>query len=213
MNIKRLFPDIGVDIPSWFFHGLRAIDKDFYLIKHSFRVLWDDIINEYEGPLDDPRYCINKNHGTINFGFVLTDNTGKPLEDGSFHLWRYCWPHGWAHIIKIEDTHEKYLRLLLKRLYLQAKITDKYGFKAYSRKRRDEEEEEDLIKQKDKDSLFQAFQEENDWLLRKAKENYLSGKIAPTNPTKETIVSYPNQTNRTKTLRPLEDHEGGLVVE
>ena len=43
-------------------------------------------------------------------------------------------------------------------------------------------------------------------------ENFDRGVVAPTNPEKETIVSYGGQTNRSKIVRPLDDEEGGLIV-
>jgi hypothetical protein len=202
----------GIDLPSWFQDDLKSIDDKLFLVYHPYKVLWDDIINQYEGNLDDPRFTIHKEHGTLNFGFVLTDGQGYPTPDNTWHVWRLCIPHGWAHVIQVQDNHEEYLKLLVKRLHLQARFTDRYGFKAWGHHMDDEAEEQREKKQLDQEDLFGAFQKENDWLLKRAQENYMSGKIAPTNPQKQSIISYPGQVNRTATSRPLDDEEGGLYV-
>ena len=202
----------GLDLPSWFEDGLKSIDSKLEIIYHPYRVMWDDIINEYSGSIEDPRYTIHQEFGEENWGWVLTNGDGSPIPENSWHIWRRCDPQGWAQVIQIEDEHGFYLHLVLKRLNLQARFTDKYGHRAWSRRLDDEHTGEAAIQQKDKEYLFQAFQEENTWLLRKAKENFHRGKVAPTNPTRESVISYPGQINRTKTVRPLEDREGGLVI-
>lgn len=207
---KKFHP--GLDLPSWFWHNLKGIDKDFYLIWHPYRVLWDNIINEYEGPAEDPRYTIHKEYGELNFGWVLTDNTGRPLQENKWHLWRWCEPHGWAHILGLEDTHGYYLRLVQRRLYMQAKYTDRYGFRGWTKKLDEDQTKEQEIQRKDQEYMFQSFQEENDWLMKRAMENFDRGVVAPTNPTKDSIISYPGQRNRSRIIRPLEDREGGLIT-
>ena len=207
---KRFTP--GLDLPSWFDDGLKGIDNKLCLIYHPYRVMWDDMMNEYVGEIEDPRYTIHQEFGQENWGWVLTDGQGYPIPDHSWHIWRRCDPHGWAHIIQIEDKHGHYLHLILKRLYLQAKFTDRYGHRAWGRQVDDEHSKEAEVQQKDKESLFNAFQEENKWLLNRAKENFERGRIAPTNPTHESIVSYPGQVNRSRIVRPLDDREGGLVI-
>jgi len=208
---KKFHP--GVDLPSWFFFNLKGIDKDFYLIWHPYRVLYDNIINEYEGLLEDPRYTINKKFGETNFGFVLTDNIGRPLSDCSWHLWRYCDPFGFAHIIKIEDHHDYYLKLVQKRLYLQAKFTDRYGARAWAHKLDEDQTKEQNNQQKDREYMFKSFQEENNWLMKRAMDEFGRGNIKPTNPKYESIISYSGQRNRSRIIRPLTDKEGGLVIE
>ena len=207
---KQFHP--GADLPSWFWDNLKAIDRDFYLIWHPYRVLWDNIINTYEGSLEDPRYTIHREFGELNFGFVLTDNNKAPLADCKWHLWRWCEPHGWAHIVGIEDHHDRYLKLLQKRLYLQAKFTDRYGFRAWNHKLDDDLTAEQQIQQKDREYAFKSFQEENDWLMKRAMENFGRGHAAPTRPTKDVITSYPGQSNRSRIIRPLTDKEGGIYT-
>ena len=48
--------------------------------------------------------------------------------------------------------------------------------------------------------------------FRKAMENFEHGITAPTNPMKESIISYAGQKNRSRIIRPLDDEEGGLVL-
>lgn len=211
VRIKDLYPKLGTDLPAYFHYGLTAIDPDLHIIYHKYRVLWDDIINIYEGPLDDTRFTINQSYDYLNFGFVLTDNKGAPIQENAYHIWRKCWPHGWAHVLKLEDHDGQYLNLVLNRLYLQAKFTDRYGFKAWSRRLNDDKEKENEIREKDQRNLTDAITRENDWLLKKAGENLLSGKVQPTNPQHEAIYSYPGQANKTKTIRPLTDEEGGIL--
>jgi hypothetical protein len=190
-----------------------------------YKLLWDTIINEDEGPLEDPRYMINKNHGHMNFGFVLTNPDGSPAieetqvekmtgegKKGAWHIWRLCEPHGWAHIIKLESTDPYYLDKVLNRLHLQAEYTNKYGFHSYNRLLESLEEEEREQLQKDKEEVFNATQDENAWLMHKAKENFKSGKTAPTNPKKEVIFSASGISNRSKIVRPLSDEEGGIIT-
>jgi hypothetical protein len=174
--------------------------------------MWDSIINEYEGPLEDTRFTIHQEYGVENWGWVLTDRDGNPTPDNRWHLWRYCDPHGYAHILEIEDTHDYYLKLVVKRIYLQAKFTERYGFTAWTRRLDEEQEEEASIQRKDEQNLFNAFQEENNWLLKRAAENLERGKVNPTNPEKESIMSYSGQGHRSRVTRPLEDREGGLVI-
>ena len=173
--------------------------------------MWDDIINEYVGSMEDPRFTIHYEHGCENWGFVLTDGDGAPIPEGSWHIWRLCEP-GWAHIMKIEDKHDYYLKLLIRRLDLQARWSDKYGAKSWNRKQAVDADEIKERKQAQHQELFDAVQDENSWLMKKAMENFERGHSAPTNPTKDSIISYPNQTNRSRIVRPLDDTEGGLII-
>lgn len=207
--------DIGLDVPSFFWYDLKAIDPDFYLVFHPYKVLYDSIINNYRGELEDPRYTINNDYGQLNFGFVLTDGQGNPLEDGKWHIWRLCkGAGGWSHVLPLESTEGEYLKLVINRLHLQASWYNRYGFISYNRlmERLDDEKREKALK--DREELFNATQEENKWLVRKAMENLDRGITKPTNPIKETISSYKDQGNRSRIVRPLEDEdrESGLIV-
>jgi len=203
---------LGIDLPSEFYDELRRIDKDLYPVHHPYRVLWDSIINSDAGELEDPRYQINYNYSELNFGFVLTDSDGRPIEDGSWHVWRLCDPYGWAHVIKLESREPEYLRLVVDRLYLQACWTNRYGFLSYNRLLDSVDVEHRKKLQDDRQELFEATQDENSWLMNKAMDNFARGDTAPTNPTKDSIVSYPGQVNRSRIVRPLDDEEGGLIV-
>ena len=203
---------LGIDLPREFIEDLQSIDPDLYPVWHPYRVLWDNVINEDSGELEDPRYTVHSMYGEMNFGFVLTDGEGKPIEDGSWHIWRWCYPHGVAHIIKLESREPGYLRLFLKRMMIQAQWTNKYGFRAYNRLLDQVREEDRTQLMKDRQSLFDATQEENSWLMKRAIDNAASGHMAPTNPTKDSIISYPGQTNRSRIITPLDDTEGGLYV-
>lgn len=203
---------IGLDFPSFFIDGLKGLDKDFHLVYHNHRTLWENIMNANSGSLEDPRYTINYSYGNLNFGWVLTDNEGFPLPDNSWHLYRLCWPHGYAHILKIEDTHNYYLKLVLNRLFKQAQFTERYGARAWNHKLDDEHTEEVEQQQKDKEYMMKCFQEENDWLLRKSMESFGRGQIKPTNPTKDIIFSGRGVSNRSRIVRPLTDREGGVYV-
>ena len=203
---------LGIDLPRAFIEDLQSIDPDLYPVFHKYRVLWDNLINLYDGEMEDPRYVVNYDYGEMNFGFVLTDGEGKPLEDGSWHIWRWCHPHGVAHIIKLESREPEYLRLFLKRLFIQSQWTNKYGFRAYNRLLDQVREEDRTQLMKDRQALFDATNEENKWLIKRAIDNAASGHIDPTNPQVEQVISYPGQTNKSRIIRPMDDTEGGLYV-
>jgi hypothetical protein len=142
----------------------------------------------------------------------MRNSDGSPRVDESWHVWRHCWPYGWAHVVKVESKEPEYLALLTRRLYLQANVQEKYGDKEYRKRLEEANEEEQEKEQKKTQELFDAVQDENAWLLKAAMENFASGKVAPTNPTKDSIISYPGQENRSRIVRPLEDEEGGLII-
>ncbi len=203
----------GLDLPSWFYYDLKAIDGKLHIIYHPYRVMWDDIINQYEGPLDDSRFSIHYEHGQENWGFVLKQSgSDAPIEEASWHVWRLCEPYGWAHIVKIEAREGKYLELLTSRLNLQARFTDKYGHHAWNRKTEADTSEMQEKAQDDKDDMMDAVMKENEWLTKKARENFQRGQTAPTNPQISKIISYPGQKNKSRTVRALSDTEGGLVI-
>jgi hypothetical protein len=201
-----------VDLPAEFIHELQGIDEHFYPVWHPHQMLWDSIINEYSGNLEDPRFEIHYKHSELNFGFVLTDGSGAPLPDGEWHIWRLCRPHGWAHIIKVESKERSYCNLLAKRLWLQAQYNDRYGHTGYSRMLEEMQLADRQKAQDDKQDLMNEIQKTNSSMLNRVAQNFESGRTKPTNPTKEIITSYPGQTNKSKIIRPLDDKEGGLIL-
>jgi hypothetical protein len=189
---------------------LKSIDEKLYIVFHPFATIWDDMMNQYEGELEDPRFSIHREHGEEVWGFVTTDGDGAPIPEGAWHLWRLCEPHGWAHVVRVEDKSEEYLRLMINRLHIQSRFRDRYGDIAWNRNTRTEDEEAQIKAQDAKQEMFEAVQEENSWLTRNARDNMARGKTAPTNPTIEKVMSFPGQKKHTATSRPLEDVDVGL---
>lgn len=200
----------GIDLPSWFQDDLKAIDHKLYLIWHPYRVMWDNMMNQYEGDAENPRFTIHREHGEENWGFVLTDGKGTPLAEHAWHLWRFCEPHGWAHIVKIEDKSSEYLSLLRNRLHIQARFRDTYGDFAWNKNIKEEQDEAQIKAQDAHQEMFDAVQDENKWLTRNAMAEMERGNTAPSNPTTGQIISYPGQVNRGTIVRPLEDDDVGL---
>lgn len=211
-NYKKLQP--GIHLPSWLIDGCREIDSHLQFVWHPFEVLWDDIINQYPGSAEDPRFTIGRQDqygDELLFGWVLTDGKGRPKQDNHWHLWRLCPDAGWAHIIKFQDNTEEYLRIFLDRFHLQAQIQEKYGNHGWNKFLRAEDATIQAQKETQAVNLFKDRSDENRSLMRKAYENFLNGKISATHPTKDVISSYAGQKNRSRIIRPLTDKEGGLV--
>lgn len=191
-------------------YDLKSIDDKLYIVYHPFAMIWDDIMNQYSGELEDPRFTIHREHGEEVWGFVTTNGDGSPIPECAWHVWRLSEPHGWCHVVRIEDRSESYLRLMIERLHTQRGFRDKYGHIAWNRQWRSNEEEAQEKAQDDYQEGFEAVQKENSWLTKNARDNMSRGITAPTNPTVEKIVSYAGQKNRTATSRPLEDEDVGL---
>jgi hypothetical protein len=202
----------GVDLPYEFHLDIKAIDPKLYFVWHPFNVMYDMIMNQYTGSMEDPRFAIEEQYCQEVWGFISTDNRGRPIKDETWHIWRLCDPYGWAHVSNIATDAPEYLRLLVNRLHLQATIQAEGGDLAYNRKLREDEEAAREKEAKDKTELFDAVHKENSWLLNRAMDNFASGKTASTNPTKDIITSFPGQTNHTKIVRPITDTEGGLII-
>lgn len=202
----------GVDLPAWFLDGLKAIDVDFYPVWHKYKVMWDDIMNTDTGRLEDPRFVLQSIGSEQLWGWPLRNRDGSYELENIWHIWRISHPHGWAHIIPIEAKSGDYLKLVLDRLDMQNRANNKYGFGEYRKVLEAQKKEGEARKRATHDALFQDVQDANSGFMKKAKENMASGKFLPTNPQKESIVSYSKQGNRTKTVRNLDDSEGGLYV-
>lgn len=201
----------GIDLPSWFVDDLKSIDSKLYIVWHPYKVIWDSVMNQYEGLLVDPRFTIHREYGEENWGFVTTNGRGAPLPDRSWHIWRLCEPHGWAHVLQIESKESGYLSLLARRLHLQGRFRDRYGDIAWNKKVRADQEQAQVDALAAKQELFDAVQDENKWLMRRAMENFERGIVKPTNPQKEIISSYAGQKNRSRIIRPLDDEDVKLV--
>ena len=206
---KRLNP--GIDLPAWFIDEIKSVDPNLYFVYHPYRVIYDDFMNQYEGSMDDPRFTIGEQFGQEIWGYAVTDNKGQPVPEARWHCWRLC-EVGWAHIFDVKYLDPDYLRKLVKRLGMQKIITEREGLGAYMKFLREEREAFDAADQAVKQQQYDDFQKENRWLLDKAADNYMSGKIAPTNPVKETITSYAGQESKSRLSRPLTDEEGGLII-
>ena len=207
-DYKECIP--GKDLPSWFLDNLKSIDSKLYVVYHPFSLIWDDVINQYEGELEDPRFTIHREHGEEVWGFVMTNGRGEPIPECAWHVWRLAEPHGWTHVVRVDSKHSEYLKLMINRLHLQAEFRNRYGNIAWNRKTRDEDEEGQRKAQDAHQEMFEAVQEENSWLTRNARENMSHGIVAPTNPQKETIASFAGQSHRSSLSRPLEDEDVGL---
>jgi len=205
---KRCVP--GVDLPGWFIGDLKSIDKNLHIVWHEWRLLWDDLINQYEGLIEDPRHAINYDHGSLNFGFVLTDGKKAPIPEQKFHVWALA-DYGWYHVIDIASQNEKHLKQIVKTLNREAVLKEK-GRAAYMEAKRDAQEDAQKKRENEGVDKFQFIQNENKRLMQTARENFERGHVAPTNPMVEKIISYPGQVNRSKTVRPLDDKEAGLTT-
>ena len=200
----------GQDLPSWFMDNLKAIDEKLYIVYHPFAMIWDDLMNQYVGELEDPRFTIHREHGEECWGFVTTDGDGAPIPEGAWHVWRLCEPYGWAHVVRVESKDGDYLHLMVDRLHTQAQFRERYGDIAWNRNMDAEQSLAQKASQDAQQEGFEAVQEENSWLTRNARDNMARGITTPTNPTVEKIVSYAGQKNKTATSRPLEDSDVGL---
>lgn len=205
--------ELGVDLPATFMSRLRSIDHNFYPVFHPYAMLWDSILNEYSGLIEDPRYQIKYEYGELNFGFVLTNGQGAPSPDGHWHIWRWCEPaNGWAHIINIDSKDPEYLNLLVERIWLQAQYNEKFGNTGYQRLLESKDQERREKEMAERNDLMNEISKANAGMVARAKENFERGNTRPTNPTKEIITSFPGQQNRSKIVRPLTDEEGGLIL-
>ena len=207
---RKLVP--GLHFPTGFIEDLKAIDEHLWLVWHPYRVMYDDVMNQYTGSLEDPRFDI---HGLDNgmevWGFTPT-HQGAPIPEQKWHIWRLCWPYGWCHIAPIQANDANYLGHMAHRLHLQATTRNRYGDRAWNKKLEADEQEKFEADAKRTNDLFDAVATENKWLTKRVQENFERGIVAPTRPTKDIITSFSGQTNRTKIVRPIDDKEGGLII-
>lgn len=208
--------ELGVDLSSQFIHDLRSLDEYLYPIWHPYRILWDDLVNDYQGELMDPRYDIGVNSsrcGELVMGHILTNGQDIPTPDGNWHLWRWSEPaRSWAHVIAIESSDPTYQRLLVKRLWLQATYNDKYGNYGYQKMMEQADLDQREKIQNEKSDLMNEIGKANSGMMARVRDNFEHGRTKPTCPTKESIMSAPGLSNKSRMSRPLSDTEGGLVL-
>lgn len=206
--------EMGVDLSAHFLHDLRSLDDQLYVIWHPYQILWDDMVNDYTGSLEDPRYYIGVNSaraGELVMGHILTNGQDIPTPDGNWHVWRWCEPaSAWAHVIAIESKDQMYQQLLIRRLWLQARYNDRYGHRGYQNMMEQADLDERAKMQADKVDLMNDISKANQSMMSRVRDNFEHGRTDPTNPMKETITSYAGQLNKSKTVRPLTDKEGGI---
>ena len=213
LRLRPLRP--GLDLPCWFVDGIKGIDDNLHFVWHPFKVLYDDIINADTGSMEDPRFHIGRYPGTGEqeiWGHPLKNRDGSPAPDNAWHIWRLCRPHGWAHVLRLDQTSEPFLKFCLARLYLADQIVSKYGHRAWNMYQREEQALARQHKIDDVNQLLMDTTKENKWLMQQAMQNLERGVINPTNPTKDVITGYAGQTNHSRIERPITDREGGLVL-
>lgn len=201
----------GVDLCSGFFDDLRSIDTRLHLVWHDYKTETENVMNEYTGSAEDPRFHIHEEHSREVWGWVLRNPDNSPMVENLFHIWELH-QHGWSHVAPVLSSSPVYLSHLARRLYLQTSIITKYGMKKYFEMIRQGVDKMKESEKADIQDLNQAVMDENRWLLTSAMDNLASGRIDATNPTKEIITSFKGQGNKSKIVRPLTDREGGLII-
>lgn len=201
--------NLGIDVPAWFYREIKGIDPQLVFVFHKFQTLYDDVMNEYSGSFEDSRHNIHNELGQELWGYPLSNLRGAPVPDLHWHIWRYAWPHGYTHVVKLESREDGYLGILLSRLHLQAHAT---SARHYQRLKAEEDERQREKAQKDAESFKRDIDAENAPFYKRAMDNAMSGHLNPTNPTRDSIISYSNQKNRSRIIRPLDDTEGGLII-
>jgi len=207
---------LGVDLPAQLFYDLRGLDGNFYFIYHPYRILWDNIVNEYTGKLDEERYPVVENsfkYGQLVMGHVLSNGQGIPAPEGNWHLWRYCSAiNSWAHIIEIKYKDPIYMKLIVERIWLQAKYNDRYGHRSYQKMMEEADLKQRAKIQDEKQDLMNQINKANTALVGRAMYNFEHGRVKPTKPKKDIIVSGAGINKRSRITRDLTDREGGLIL-
>lgn len=201
---------IGLDFPAWFFYEIKGIDKNFEFVWHEFKTLYDDFMNKDTGSFEDSRYNIQNIFGKEVWGYPLTNSRGEPTRENKWHLWvKHSVLGGYYHVVKLESVEDSYLSLLLSRLHLQAHAG---SARKYQRLKAEEEENRRLKAQKDVRDFKRDIDAENASFYKRAMDNAMSGHLNPTNPTRDSIISYSGQRNRSRIVTPLTDKQGGLIT-
>lgn len=204
----------GLDFPSWFLDGIKGLDEKLYLVWHPYRVLWDNMMNQYHGELENPRFIIGRDYRFGEqeiWGYVLTNNKGNPIPENKWHLWRHCPPHGWAHVAPIDEHTPVYLRFCLDKLNTYCEIQNKHGDLGLAQFIRFEQEELQKSKRRETETQMMDKISYNKNIFRRAYENYMNGIVDRPDPEKEVITSYASQKNKAKIVRKVTDEEGGWL--
>lgn len=210
-DFKVIEPKLGVDVPAKFYYDLKAMDPNLYLVYHPIRVLpTSPVINQYSSTLEEYRTPTSTSLGFACWGYPLTDRRGAPIPEGKWHVYRLC-DQGWAHVITLDYRTPEYLHRVVENIYMQVQL-EKRGRKAYREYLEQTAEEARLSKFNNQLQEFNDIQNENKWLLRRAREEASRGNFKPTRVEKETISSYAGQKNRSRIIRPATDTEGGLIL-
>lgn len=211
LRLKHLTP--GITFPTGFLDDLHSIDPRLYIVFHPYRTETDPIVNQYTGELDDPRFCIGALPGDSKeiWGWALRDNNNQPIKENMYHIWELT-TVGWGHVCRIETREPNYLHFLARRLYLQAKYKDKYGWRAWLKLLHTDQEKMNNKEKADVNDMMSCVYKENEWLTRSAMENMKSGKIVATRPKKDIIMSGAGINKRSRITRDITDKEGGLIL-
>ena len=169
-------PSPGVDLPSGFLDDLHAIDSRLVVIWHPWRVEFDNVMNQYTGQAEDPRFNIHLNDQEFGkeeiWGWVLRGLNNTPIPENRWHIWQ-AHDHGYSHVMSIAPNIDKdvlvsslssYLYFLARRIYLQGKFVDKYGAKKWYRMLHQKEEDKRDKEKEDTETMMNAIADENAWL-------------------------------------------------
>ena len=211
LNHRVLVP--GIHLPAEFIQDIKGIDETLVFVWHPFEVLYEDnVMNEYYGKLDDPRWHIQEFSGQEIWGYPLTLPDGSPKPDETWHIWQFNCLSGYNHVSNIASTEPEHLYRIVNRLGREKLFRARYGAMEWNHRLRLDDEEREAKLQDAKDQQFRDIQGENKWLTRKAMENLERGITAPSRPTRDIITSFAGQGNRSKITREITDREGGLVL-
>ena len=204
----------GLHLPAEFIQDIKGIDDTLHFVWHPFEVLYEDnVMNEYYGKLDDPRWHIQEFSGQEIWGYPLTLPDGSPKPDETWHIWQLNRDKGgWNHVSNIASREPNHLMRIVRRLGREKLYKARYGAMEWNHKMRQDDEDLEARKQDAKDQQFRDIQGENKWLTRKAMENLERGVVNATRPTKDIIASFAGQGNRSKITREITDREGGLIL-
>lgn len=202
----------GLDLPTWFIDEIKSIDHDLHFVYHPYRIQYDDITNNYYGPLDNPRWVIGEQYGQEVWGWVLTDNKGAPIPENKWHIWQLTKDYGWSHVSNVDALEMDHLNRIVNRLGREKLYRNMYGAMKWNQKLREDIDAFEQKKLQERHNLFADVQSANKTAMKTVMENLERGIVNPTRPTKDIISSFAGQGNRSRITREITDREGGLIV-